>query len=91
MNPILARVRDPVRVVRIHFRLRLLLDCGIELRRLIDEREAVCIDRLLASFLECLFIDRNDLATRSRSRLRERTTGREQERACMTNELVADH
>jgi hypothetical protein len=47
-------------VVRIHLRLRLLLDRGLELRRLVDDWEAVFIDRLTARFLECLFIDRND-------------------------------
>jgi hypothetical protein len=65
VNPVLARVRDPVRVVRINLCLRLLLDRRLELRRLVDDREAVFIDRLLARVFECLFIDRNDLATRA--------------------------
>ena len=62
VNPLIARVRDSVRVVRIHLRLRLLLDRRLELRRLVDDREALLIDSLLACFLECLFIDRNDLS-----------------------------
>jgi len=46
VNPVLARVRDPVRVVRIHLCLRLLLDRRLKLRRLVDDRETVFIDRL---------------------------------------------
>jgi len=41
--------------------LDLLLDCCLEFWRLVDDREAVFIDRLLVRLFECLFIDRNDL------------------------------
>jgi hypothetical protein len=64
VNPVLARVRDPIRVVRIHLRLRFLFDRRLELGRLVNDREAVFIDRLLVRLFERLFIDRNDLATR---------------------------
>ncbi len=48
-------------MVRIYLRLRLLLERRLELWRLVDDREAVFIDCLLARFLECQFLDRNDL------------------------------
>jgi len=57
---------DPrVRMVGIDFRLHFHVDRCPELRRLVDDREPVFIDRLTARFLECLFIHRNDLATRA--------------------------
>lgn len=45
MNRLVARVRNSVRVVRIHHHLRLLLDRRLELRRLVHDREAVFSDR----------------------------------------------
>jgi len=52
-------------MVGIDFRLHFHVDRCPELRRLVDDREPVFIDRLTARFLECLFIHRNDLATRA--------------------------
>jgi hypothetical protein len=61
-DPVRARVRDPVRVVRIHLRLLLLVDRRFELRRFVDHFEAIVVDRLLVRFFERLFIDRHDRA-----------------------------
>ncbi len=57
MNPLGARLCNSVWVIRIHLRLYLLFDRRLEFWRLVDDRDAIFIDRLLA----CLFIHRNDL------------------------------
>jgi len=46
-------------VVRIDLRLHLHLHRRLELRRLIDDLEAVFVDRRFVRLFECLFIDRN--------------------------------
>ena len=55
---------DAVWVVGIHLRLRFLLDRRSELRLVVDDLEAVLVDAGVFGSFECLFIDRNDLATR---------------------------
>jgi hypothetical protein len=46
-------------VVRIDLRLHLHLHRRLELRRLIDDLEAVFVDRRFVRLFECLFIDQN--------------------------------
>ena len=55
---------DAVWVVGIHLRLRFLLDRRPELRLVVDDLEAVLVDAGVFGSFECLFIHRNDLATR---------------------------
>jgi len=61
VDPLFTRVDHPVRVICIDLCLHLHLHRRLELRRLIDDLEAVLIDRRLIRFFECLFIDRNYL------------------------------
>lgn len=68
VDPVLARIRDSVRVVRIDLRLRLLLDRRLELRRLVDHRGVLLSDHLSAYLFERLLHRPYNLAARIVSR-----------------------